>query len=99
MKKAAAEKAAVEKAVAVAVALGKGDWKAVLTLDSDNSEGLRLKAAAEKAAAVTSALAKGDWKAVLELDPSNSDGIAIEGRRNGCNFIACSDNQHEPHET
>jgi formylglycine-generating enzyme required for sulfatase activity len=46
----AVEKADAEKAVAVTAALAKGDWKAVLSLDPDNREGLQLKAAAEKAA-------------------------------------------------
>jgi formylglycine-generating enzyme required for sulfatase activity len=44
-----AEKAAAEKA-AITAAIAKGDWESVLSLDPDNSDGLRMKAAAEKAA-------------------------------------------------
>jgi sulfatase modifying factor 1 len=51
VEKAAAEKKDAEKAAAVTAALDKGDWKAVLSLYPNNSEGLRMKAAAEKAAA------------------------------------------------
>jgi sulfatase modifying factor 1 len=45
------EKADAEKAAAVSAALDKGDWKAVLSLYPNNSEGLRMKAAADKAVA------------------------------------------------
>jgi formylglycine-generating enzyme required for sulfatase activity len=91
--KADAEKADAEKAAAVTAALDKGDWKAVLSLYPNNSEGLRMKAAADKAvlekaamekaamdkaAAITAALAKGDWKAVLALDADNSDGLRMQ---------------------
>jgi formylglycine-generating enzyme len=40
--------AAAEKAVAIKAALSKGNWRAVLALDPDNSEGLRMKDAAPK---------------------------------------------------
>jgi sulfatase modifying factor 1 len=46
----AVETAAVEKAAAVTAALDKGDWKTVLSLYPNNSEGLRMKAVADKAA-------------------------------------------------
>jgi sulfatase modifying factor 1 len=46
----AVEKADAEKAAAVSAALDKGDWKAVLSLYPNNSEGLRMKAVADKAA-------------------------------------------------
>ena len=47
---AVAEKTAAEKAAAITSALATGDWKAVLALDADNSEGLLMQVAAEKAA-------------------------------------------------
>jgi sulfatase modifying factor 1 len=47
----AVEKADAEKAAAVSAALDKGDWKAVLSLYPNNSEGLRMKAVADKAVA------------------------------------------------
>jgi formylglycine-generating enzyme required for sulfatase activity len=47
---AVAEKTAAEKAAAITAALATGDWKAVLALDADNSEGLLMQVAAEKAA-------------------------------------------------
>jgi formylglycine-generating enzyme required for sulfatase activity len=76
---AAAEKAAAEKAAKITAALARGDWKVVLALDPDNSEGLQMLAVApEKAAAVAAALAQGDWKAVLSLDPTNSEGLQLK---------------------
>jgi formylglycine-generating enzyme required for sulfatase activity len=70
----AVDSVAVEKAAAVAAALAKGDWKAVLELEPNNWSGLRLKVAA----AVEVALAKDDWKAVLELEPNNWSGLRLK---------------------
>ncbi|MBT4014034.1 MAG: protein kinase [Planctomycetaceae bacterium] len=68
---------------AVAAALAKGDWLAVLVLEPDNAAGLRMKAAAEKAAvekatAVSAALSKGDWATVLALEPENAEGLRLK---------------------
>jgi len=38
----------VDKTAAITVAIAKGDWKTVLSLDATNSEGLQLKAVADK---------------------------------------------------
>ena len=74
---AALEKAAVEKTVAVTAGLAEGDWKAVLALDPNNSEGLRMQNTAEKAAVITAGLAEGDWETVLAFDAKNSDGLRM----------------------
>jgi formylglycine-generating enzyme required for sulfatase activity len=80
--KAAMEKAAAEKAEAVTVALDKGDWKAVLSLYPNNSEGLRMKAAADKAAADKAAMDKAALdKAALdkaEMDKAEMDKAAAD---------------------
>jgi len=80
---------AAEKAAKVAAAITRDDWEAVLALDPNNAEGLRLQAAAakkaaeqrvvaEKIAAVDRALSKGDWESVLALDPVNHEGKRMQ---------------------
>jgi len=78
----AVEKADAEKAATVTAAVAEGDWKTVLSLDPDNSEGKPMQAAdnaaAAKAAYVINALVKRDWKTVLALDPDNSKGLQMQ---------------------
>jgi hypothetical protein len=78
----AVEKADAEKAATVTAAVAEGDWKTVLSLDPDNSEGKQMQAAdnaaAAKAAYVINALVKRDWKTVLALDPDNSKGLQMQ---------------------
>jgi sulfatase modifying factor 1 len=64
---AVAEKTAAEKAAAITSALATGDWKAVLALYPNNSEGLRMKAVADKAVADKAAMEKAAMeKAAME---------------------------------
>jgi len=59
-------------------AITKGDWKTVLEIDPDNSDGLRLKADADKAAKIKNALAERDWETALALDPNNAQALRMK---------------------
>jgi formylglycine-generating enzyme len=78
----AVEKADAEKVAAVSAALDKGDWKAVLSLSPNNSEGLRMKAVADKAAMDKAAMDKAAMdKAAMDkaaMDKAAMDKAAID---------------------
>jgi preprotein translocase subunit Sss1 len=73
----AVEKADAEKAATVTAAVAEGDWKTVLSLDPDNSEGKPMQAADNAAAAKAAADKAAADKSAADKSAAEKDAVII----------------------